>query len=162
MAPEGSHTHTHACAWESVGGPRMGRRVPEARFVAASVQRPRNSCRTAVGRQSHSALPLEAVRLLLPLGPKLAHRGCADHDVCRLLEPAEDAVLHIRHAVLGADGAELRCRLLVGEHRELRPKVVLNLVVEPAVHKVVGIGRVAVHRPGGAVGPDAVGRAEVD
>ena len=35
--------------------------------------------------------------------------------------------------------------LLVGEHRELRPQVVLDLEVEPAVEEVVTVGAEAVH-----------------
>mmetsp|Transcript_504 Transcript_504/g.1447 ORF Transcript_504/g.1447 Transcript_504/m.1447 type:complete len:553 (+) Transcript_504:127-1785(+) len=107
-------------------------------------------------------LPLELVLLRLPLGRKLAHRGGADHHVRRLLEAAEDGVLHVRHAVLLADGAQLGRRLLVREHRQLRPEVVLNLVVEPAVHEVVGVRGDAVDGACGPVLADAVRGAEVD
>mmetsp|Transcript_7829 Transcript_7829/g.32380 ORF Transcript_7829/g.32380 Transcript_7829/m.32380 type:complete len:656 (-) Transcript_7829:62-2029(-) len=74
------------------------------------------------------------------LGRELAHRRVADHDVDELLEAPEDVLLDVRDAVLGAERLDERLRLLVGEHREVGPEVVFDLVVEPAVEEVVEVG----------------------
>jgi len=53
------------------------------------------------------------------------------------VDSPEDVLLNVRDAVPVADLANLRGGLLVGEHGKVRPEVVLNLVVEPAVKEVV-------------------------
>ena len=84
--------------------------------------------------------------------PVAAHRGGARHDVDGLLEAPEDVLLDVRHAVLGADGLDERRRLLVREHRQVGPEVVLHLVVEPAVEKVVQVAQRGARRARGEVG----------
>lgn len=54
------------------------------------------------------SFPGELVVGVLPLGRIRTHRSRADHDVSRLLEAAEDVLLHIRHPVLLADRPHLR------------------------------------------------------
>mmetsp|Transcript_12313 Transcript_12313/g.25909 ORF Transcript_12313/g.25909 Transcript_12313/m.25909 type:complete len:218 (-) Transcript_12313:852-1505(-) len=77
---------------------------------------------------------LELVRRgVRPLG------GIAGHDVYRLLQANPDRLLRVRNAVLLAQRLHLRLRALVRESAELRPHVVLHLVVEPAVHEVVQV-----------------------
>ena len=56
--------------------------------------------------------------------------------------------LDVRHAVLLADGFELGLALLVRQHGEGRPHVMLDLVVEPPVHEVVQVAARAVIRRG--------------
>ena len=65
--------------------------------------------------------------------------------------------VRVRVRVLGADGLDLGSRLLVRQHRELRPQVVLDLEVEPTVEEVVTVGAEAVH-----LAALAVARTEVD
>mmetsp|Transcript_7221 Transcript_7221/g.15815 ORF Transcript_7221/g.15815 Transcript_7221/m.15815 type:complete len:210 (-) Transcript_7221:945-1574(-) len=84
-------------------------------------------------------LILDEVSLVLEVSGELAHRRVPNHDVDCLLESPEDRVLHIRHAVLLAERLDERLRLLVRERREVRPHVVLNLVVEPAMHEIVEV-----------------------
>ena len=67
------------------------------------------------------------VGLHFPLGGELTHRGIPYHDVDCLLEAPEDRVLDVWHAMLAADGLYQGRRLLVREHREVRPKVMLHL-----------------------------------
>ena len=64
------------------------------------------------------------------------HRRVPHRDVDRLLKAPEDVLLDIGDAVALADGLDEGLRLLVREHREIGPQVVLDLVVEPTMHEV--------------------------
>ncbi|KAK4045493.1 hypothetical protein OUZ56_033117 [Daphnia magna] len=65
-----------------------------------------------------------------------AHRGVPDDDVRHLLHAGEDVLLDVRDAVLRAESLHLRLKLLVAEHREIGPDVVLNLVIEVPLEEV--------------------------
>lgn len=71
-----------------------------------------------------------------------SHVGSTGHDINGLLQPDEDGLLHIGDTVLLADIPNERSGLLVAEHGEAGPKVVLNLVVEVAVHEIAKVGAV--------------------
>mmetsp|Transcript_23169 Transcript_23169/g.65687 ORF Transcript_23169/g.65687 Transcript_23169/m.65687 type:complete len:298 (-) Transcript_23169:472-1365(-) len=96
--------------------------------------------------------PHHHVRLTLVLQRVLPHLGAADGNIHGLLQPHKDVLLHVWHNVLLADRLQLRLALLVGAHGEVGPAVVLDLVVQPAVHEVVEVrARVEVRR--GCDGP---------
>jgi len=79
----------------------------------------------------------------LPLGREATHVGGAGHNVNGLLEPPKHRVLDVGHPMLGADGADKRGCLLIAQHREVRPEVMLDLVVKPTM---VEIDEVGAHR----------------
>mmetsp|Transcript_18521 Transcript_18521/g.29262 ORF Transcript_18521/g.29262 Transcript_18521/m.29262 type:complete len:469 (-) Transcript_18521:160-1566(-) len=72
----------------------------------------------------------------LQRGVQPAHAAPADHHVRGLAHPLEHALLHVGHAVPGAQRAQARGPPLVRQHAQVRPHVVLDLVVEPAVGEV--------------------------
>mmetsp|Transcript_4025 Transcript_4025/g.8069 ORF Transcript_4025/g.8069 Transcript_4025/m.8069 type:complete len:430 (+) Transcript_4025:85-1374(+) len=64
------------------------------------------------------------------------HAGVSNHYINGLLYPSKDILLDVRDAVLLTDSSHTWSGLLVSEHGEVGPQVVLNLVVEPAVEEV--------------------------
>mmetsp|Transcript_29802 Transcript_29802/g.91256 ORF Transcript_29802/g.91256 Transcript_29802/m.91256 type:complete len:464 (-) Transcript_29802:4-1395(-) len=69
-------------------------------------------------------------------GGEFAHDGGPDHDVDGFVEAVEDVVLDVGDAVLGADGLDDGLGLAVGEHGEVGPHVVFDLVVQEALEEV--------------------------
>ena len=64
------------------------------------------------------------------------HGFISYHDVDGLDDPSPNTLLHIGNTILLTDCFDQRLRPLVLKHRHVGPHVVLNLVVEPAVHGV--------------------------
>ena len=72
------------------------------------------------------------------------HRIDAQQDPPQFPKAFEDALLHVRDAVPLADRFDSRLNFLVLLHGHVRPKVMLNLVVQPAMDKVVDVAAATV------------------
>ena len=77
---------------------------------------------------------------LIALGGEHPHGGLSDHYVHCLAKAFKDVFLDVWNPVLFADGLELGCTFLVLKHGQIRPHMVLDLVVEPAMREINGIG----------------------
>ena len=84
-------------------------------------------------------LDLADIRGVLERDREFAHGSLVDHDISELLQAPEDIVLDVRHVVLLADLQHDGGGLLVREHGEVRPQVVLDLVVQPPVHEIAKV-----------------------
>merc|ERR1719331_3608395 len=98
-------------------------------FVSTS-----DSHRTSIPHRLYSN---ERVSLIAVLPHE--HAPLANHDIRELHDALPHRLLNVRHAVLVADRLDLGLRLLVGLHGDVGEHVVLDLVVEPAVEKVVDV-----------------------
>ena len=65
------------------------------------------------------------------------HRSRAHDQVDGFAEADPDRLLDVLDAVARADLSHPGCRLLLAEQGEIRKEVMLDLVIEPAVHQVV-------------------------
>lgn len=91
------------------------------------------SCRRLLKRLL-ACLLLQVLALVLFREP--LHAGRPRHDVYRLLESHKDILLDIWNTMLATDFSYLRGRLLVTQHGQAGPQVVLDLVVEVSVQKI--------------------------
>mmetsp|Transcript_50298 Transcript_50298/g.90388 ORF Transcript_50298/g.90388 Transcript_50298/m.90388 type:complete len:217 (-) Transcript_50298:1053-1703(-) len=105
-----------------------------------------NSC-GLVTCQSHlchnsvllGVLPNHPVRLPLPCLRVLPHLREAHGNVHGLFRANPNTFLDVWHSVRFTDLLERGLTLLVGQHGQIRPAVVLDLVVQPTVHEVVHV-----------------------
>ena len=74
----------------------------------------------------------------MPLLPHL-HVLQADTNLGRAPDALEDVFLDVRHTVLVTDGSDLRCHSLIRQHTQIGEHVVLDLIVEPPMHEVIGV-----------------------
>ena len=79
------------------------------------------------------------VRAVLVHGRILAHRFFPDHDVDQVHRALEDGLLDVGHAVLRTQRLDQRLGLLVGPHRQVRPQMMLHLVIQKPVEEVRNI-----------------------
>ena len=101
----------------------------------------RSHCSSLGRRRSRSWGPsiVLDVLLLLEGDGELAHSCGSHHDIRKLFQAPEDVLPHIGDPIFPANVLNKGLGLLVGQHGQVGPEVVLHLVVEESMHEVVQV-----------------------